>query len=101
MRLLAGTSHAFSGVDPVHGIQELLPGKDVRTAVTRGSRSRPLTVRLTLHRAGVRVRKPLPGLLLATEPQLVLISVEPRIVLLPNALTPTECQVLRRLRAQP
>ena len=51
-------------------------------------------MRLTLHRVGVHVRKPLPGLLLAVDPQMVLISIEPRIVLLQNALTPTQCKVL-------
>ena len=90
---LAGTTHTFSGAEPAHGIQELLPGDELRVAPTSSSSRGSLVVRLTLHRAGVHVRRPLPGLLLAAEPQLVLISVEPRIVLLQNMLTPTECQV--------
>ena len=53
---------------------------------------------LQIHRAAIHVRKPLPaGLLLADDPTLVQISIEPRIVLLQNALTAAECQV----RAEP
>ena len=50
-------------------------------------------LRLTINHAAVHTRKPLPGLLLADDPILVLISAEPRIVLLQSALTPAECQV--------
>jgi hypothetical protein len=91
--VFAGTTHVFSGADPVHGIQELLSGNNLRNAVACGNSDGALIVRLILHRAGVHVRKPLPGLLLAAEPQMVLISVEPPIVLVQNALTPTECKV--------
>ena len=75
-----------------------MPSSWLRTATAEDAGD-VLTVRLQIHRAAVHVRKPLPGLLLADDPALVQISVEPRIVLLQNALTAAECQVLVRVTA--
>ncbi len=77
-------------------MESLLPSSWLRAASAPGD---VLTVRLRVHRAAIHVRKPLPGLLLADEPALVQISVQPRIVLLQNALTAAECQVLIRVTA--
>ncbi len=94
--LCAGTAQVFSSADSSHGMESLLPSSWLRAATAAGD---VLTVRLRIHHAAVHVRKPLPGLLLAEDPALVQISVQPRIVLLQNAITAAECQVLGQVTA--
>ena len=52
-----------------------------------------MTVTVQLHECAVHLMKPLAGLLLSTEPRLIQISIQPRILLLQNALSPDECKV--------
>ena len=93
--MCAGAQRVFSSAKASHVIENLLQ-HSVLHDMCPDDAGDMLTVRLNLHRTAVHVRKPLPGLLLAAEPALTLISVEPRIVLLQNALTPAECQVWDR-----
>lgn len=49
-------------------------------------------VEFTLHDVQVHIATPLPGLVQSTDPHITLISLQPRILLIENFLSATECQ---------
>ena len=83
----------------MHEIKHFQPSSDLHRACGDDTGYK-VKVHLTVNRAAVHVRKPLAGLLLADDPALVLISVEPCIVLMQSALTPAECKVLAQSKSQ-
>ncbi|KAL3139959.1 procollagen-proline 4-dioxygenase activity protein [Trebouxia sp. C0009 RCD-2024] len=49
-------------------------------------------VEFRLHAVHIHTAMPLPGLVQSTDPHITLISLQPRILLVDNFLTTTECQ---------
>lgn len=70
------------------GVRLVAPLEDLQQLERMGSAE----VEFTLHDVQIHIATPLPGLVQSTDPHITLISLQPRILLVENFLSATECQ---------